>query len=115
MQRSSPLVISPENATDGPMVVMMPERREGSSILDALLVRAGVVKLADAPDSKSGGVHPPCGFDSHLRHHLNPPPGNTLARPADRHARAELLPEGACLTNRDRGQKDLCRRDFHRR
>jgi len=21
------------------------------------------------PDSKSGGVHPPCGFDSLLRHH----------------------------------------------
>src|SRR5512145_586343 len=31
-------------------------------------LRAGVVKLADAPDSKSGGVYPPCGFDSHLRH-----------------------------------------------
>ena len=27
-----------------------------------------MVKLADAPDSKSGGVYPPCGFDSHLRH-----------------------------------------------
>src|SRR5262245_66321793 len=29
--------------------------------------QAGVVKLADARDSKSRGVHPPCGFDSHLR------------------------------------------------
>jgi hypothetical protein len=27
-----------------------------------------VVKLADARDSKSRGVHSPCGFDSHLRH-----------------------------------------------
>jgi hypothetical protein len=26
------------------------------------------VKLADARDSKSRGGHPPCGFDSHLRH-----------------------------------------------
>jgi hypothetical protein len=26
------------------------------------------VKLADAPDSKSGGLYRPCGFDSHLRH-----------------------------------------------
>src|SRR6185312_7108126 len=25
-------------------------------------------ELADAPDSKSGGAHAPCGFDSHLRH-----------------------------------------------
>ncbi len=24
--------------------------------------------MADAPDSKSGGVHSPCGFESHLRH-----------------------------------------------
>ncbi len=31
--------------------------------------RAGVAELADAGDSKSPGVHPPCGFDSHLRHH----------------------------------------------
>lgn len=31
-------------------------------------LRAGVVKLADARDSKSRGVHAPCGFDSHLRH-----------------------------------------------
>ena len=30
--------------------------------------RAGVVKLADARDSKSRGVYAPCGFDSHLRH-----------------------------------------------
>ena len=30
--------------------------------------RAEVAELADAPDSKSGGAHPPCGFDSHLRH-----------------------------------------------
>jgi hypothetical protein len=25
--------------------------------------------MADAPDSKSGGVHSSCGFESHLRHH----------------------------------------------
>jgi phosphofructokinase-like protein len=30
--------------------------------------RAEVAELADAPDSKSGGAHAPCGFDSHLRH-----------------------------------------------
>ncbi len=28
-----------------------------------------MVKLADAPDSKSGGVNAPWGFDSPLRHH----------------------------------------------
>ena len=33
-----------------------------------MLPPAGVVKLADARDSKSRGVHSPCGFDSHLRH-----------------------------------------------
>jgi hypothetical protein len=33
---------------------------------------AGVVKLADARDSKSRGVHSPCGFDSHLRHQQSP-------------------------------------------
>ena len=27
-----------------------------------------MAELADAPDSKSGGAHAPCGFDSHLRH-----------------------------------------------
>ena len=31
---------------------------------------AGVVKLADARDSKSRGVHSPCRFDSDLRHHI---------------------------------------------
>ncbi len=30
-----------------------------------------MVEQADAPDSKSGGVHPPCGFDSRLRHHFS--------------------------------------------
>ena len=41
---------------------------------DKILVSsgAGVVKLADARDSKSRGVHSPCGFDSHLRHHPRP-------------------------------------------
>jgi hypothetical protein len=34
-------------------------------------VRAGVVKLADAPDSKSGGLYRPCRFDSDLRHHIS--------------------------------------------
>ena len=29
---------------------------------------AGVVKLVDAPDSKSGGAKTPCRFDSGLRH-----------------------------------------------
>ena len=29
---------------------------------------AGVVKLADARDSKSRGVYAPCRFDSDLRH-----------------------------------------------
>src|SRR5882724_2345641 len=33
-----------------------------------LWLRAEVAELADAPDSKSGGAHAPCGFDSHLRH-----------------------------------------------
>ncbi len=28
------------------------------------------MKLADAPDSKSGGLYRPCGFDSHLRHQI---------------------------------------------
>src|SRR5437870_1324671 len=31
-------------------------------------LRAEVAELVDAPDSKSGGVHAPCGFKSHLRH-----------------------------------------------
>ena len=29
---------------------------------------AGVAESVDALDSKSSGVYPPCGFDSHLRH-----------------------------------------------
>ena len=32
---------------------------------------AGVVKLADARDSKSRGVYAPCRFDSDLRHHFS--------------------------------------------
>ena len=32
---------------------------------------AGVVKLADARDSKSRGVHAPCRFDSDLRHQIH--------------------------------------------
>lgn len=32
------------------------------------IVQAEVAKLADAADSKSAGVHTPCGFDSLLRH-----------------------------------------------
>ena len=32
---------------------------------------AEVAKLADAADSKSAGVHAPCGFDSLLRHQFN--------------------------------------------
>src|SRR5439155_22982911 len=35
-------------------------------------LRAEVAELADAPDSKSGGAHAPCGFDSHLRHSRRP-------------------------------------------
>lgn len=33
------------------------------------LFRAGVVKLADAPDSKSGSPQGECGFDPLFRHH----------------------------------------------
>ena len=32
-------------------------------------MQAGVVKLADARDSKSRGLYRPWGFDSPLRHH----------------------------------------------
>ncbi len=36
--------------------------------------------MADTPDSKSGGVHSPCGFESHLRHHtVQGPAGAQLA------------------------------------
>ena len=38
-----------------------------------LYSHAEVVELADAPDSKSGRVHPLCGFDSRLRHSLFSP------------------------------------------
>ena len=41
--------------------------------------RAGVAKLADARDSKSRGVHPPCGFDSLLRHQPSFPSGLPLS------------------------------------
>ena len=41
--------------------------------------RAGVAKLADARDSKSRGVHPPCGFDSLLRHQPSLPSGLPLS------------------------------------
>ena len=40
-----------------------------SALQLSLMLRAGVSELADEPDSKSGGVHSPCGFKSHLRHH----------------------------------------------
>ena len=42
----------------------------GSICLDlsSWTIDAGVVKLADAPDSKSGGAQTPCRFDSDLRH-----------------------------------------------
>ncbi len=42
-------------------------RRVRAGIL-RVLPWAGVVKLADARDSKSRGVHSPCRFDSDLRH-----------------------------------------------
>jgi hypothetical protein len=53
-----------------------PRRERGlaeaaSGVIDRrglLWLRAEVAELADAPDSKSGGAHAPCGFDSHLRH-----------------------------------------------
>gem|GEM_PF-5766748 len=32
---------------------------------------AEVVELADALDSKSSGLYRPCGFNSHLRHHIS--------------------------------------------
>ena len=41
---------------------------------------AGVVKLADARDSKSRGVHSPCRFDSDLRHHLRSDSGDGCPR-----------------------------------
>jgi hypothetical protein len=34
----------------------------------SLPTRARVAELADAPDSKSGGLQNPCGFDSRLLH-----------------------------------------------
>ena len=40
-------------------------RRERAS---QVAICAGVVELADAPDSKSGGLNGPCGFKSLLRH-----------------------------------------------
>ena len=43
-----------------------PDRR--GLVYWAFTPRAGVVKLADARDSKSRGVHSPCRFDSDLRH-----------------------------------------------
>jgi hypothetical protein len=52
---------------------------------------AEVAELADAPDSKSGGAHAPCGFDSHLRHSVmemrGPSPEAGFAR---REARSRL-------------------------
>ena len=51
--------------SDGVLLRCRPGVRSQESL------RAGVVKLADAPDSKSGGGHPPCGFNSHLRHHAS--------------------------------------------
>jgi hypothetical protein len=48
--------------------------------------RAGVVELADAPDSKSGGLNGPCGFKSLLRHHLTciiSPTSSHLISPLD--------------------------------
>src|SRR5215212_5201723 len=52
---------------------------------------AEVAELADAPDSKSGGAHAPCGFDSHLRHSVmemrGPSPKAGFAR---REARGRL-------------------------
>ena len=48
-----------------------PESAQAPDTLDVTsftAFRAGVAKLADARDSKSCGVYPPCGFDSLLRH-----------------------------------------------
>jgi len=44
------------------------------------------------PHSKSGGVHPPCGFDSHLRHHSTRP---AVARPRSWQAAGPACPERA--------------------
>ena len=33
-------------------------------------MKAGVVELVDAPDSKSGLGDTRCGFESHLRHYI---------------------------------------------
>ena len=54
------------------------------------------MKLADARDSKSRGVHSPCGFDSHLRHQFTrkssrfPKAGRSV--PWDRGPRRSLVP-----------------------
>ena len=42
---------------------------------------AGVAELADAPDSKSGGPHGPCGFDPLLRHHSRAAAAGTTPGP----------------------------------
>ena len=60
-----------------------------------LLMQAGVVKLADARDSKSRGLYRPWGFDSPLRHHaFNGLRGSTessdLARSGDCHRNCHL-------------------------
>ena len=84
-------------------------------------MQAEVAELADAPDSKSGGVKAPCGFDSHLRHWgpfvgcsregRNPHRRRRLPRPERRHpgGRAAVVHARARGRRRPRGLAGACR------